>query len=68
MNENEKHSKVRNFFGLVTLPEGRYRRQAPHADVSEILGLRGAQKRPKWPKMAKNDLNKEKIDKTHKNC
>ena len=36
------------FFWLVTLPEGRYRRQAPYADVSETLGLRGA------PKTAQN--------------
>ena len=34
------------FFWLVPLAKGRYRRQAPYADVSEILGLRGAQKQP----------------------
>ena len=65
MNENEKNSKVRVFFfWLVLLPKGRYRRQAPFADVSETLGLRGGQK---WPKMAKNDHKREKIDKTHQN-
>ena len=46
MNEYEKNSKLRVFFWLVPLPKGRYRRQAPYADVSEILGLRGAQKQP----------------------
>ena len=51
MNENEKNSKLRVFFWLVPLPEDRYRRQAPYVDVSETLGLRGAQKQPK---MAKN--------------
>ncbi len=56
------------FFWLVPLPEGRYRRQAPYADVSETLGLRGGAKNgPKWLKIAKNDLNREKIDKTHQN-
>ena len=42
------------FFWLVLLPKGRYKCQAPYADVSEILGLRGGaktakngQKRPK---------------------
>ena len=34
------------FLWLVPLPEGRYRRQAPYADVSETLGLRGGPKRP----------------------
>ena len=61
MNENEKNSKLRVFFWLVPLPKGRYRRQAPYADVSETLGLRGGQKRPE---MAKNDLKREKLDKT----
>ena len=51
MNENEKNSKLRVFFWLVPLPKGRYRRQAPYADVPEPLGLRGA---PKQPKMARN--------------
>ena len=44
INENEKNSKLRVFFWLVPLPKGR--RQAPYVDVSESLGLRGAQKRP----------------------
>ena len=30
----------------MPLPKGRYRLQAPYADVSETLGLRGAQKQP----------------------
>ena len=50
MNENEKNSKLR-VFCLVPLPESRYRRQAPYADVSETLVLKGAQKRHE---MAKN--------------
>ena len=50
MNKNEKNSKLRVFFWLVPLPEGRYRRQAPYADVSETLGLRGVQKQPKMAK------------------
>ena len=64
MNENEKNSKLRDFFWLVILPEGRYRRQAPYAKVSDTLGLRGAQNGPKRPKIAKNDFKREKIDKT----
>ena len=44
----------------MPLPKGRYRRQAPYADISETLGLRGgsntAKNGQKWPKMAKNDL------------
>ena len=43
---------------LVPLLKGRYRGQAPYADVSEILGLRVGQIQPKrakngqkWPKM-----------------
>ena len=58
MNKNEKNSKLRVFFWLVTLPKGRYRRQASYADVSEILAPRGGQIQPKmakngqkWPKM-----------------
>ena len=54
MNENEKNSKSRVFFWLVTLPKGGYRRQAPYADVSETQGLRGpkkAQNGHKQPKM-----------------
>ena len=50
MNENEKNSKLRVFFWLVPLPKGRYRRQAPYAYVSDTLGLRGGQKRPKVAK------------------
>ena len=46
MNKDQKNSKLRLFFWLVPFPKGRYRRQAPCADVSESLGLRGAQKRP----------------------
>ena len=61
MNENKKNLKLRVFLWLVPLLEGRYRRQAPYADVSETLGLRGAQKQPK---MAKYDLKREKIDNT----
>ena len=61
MNKNEKNQKLRVFFWLVLFPKGRYKRQAPYADVSETLGLRGGQKRPK---MAKNDLKREKLDKT----
>ena len=61
-NEIEKNLKLRVSFLLVPLPEGRYRHQAPYADVSETLGLRvGAQIQPK---MAKNDHKREKIDKT----
>ena len=56
MIKNEKNSKLRVFFGLVSLPKGRYRRQAPYTDVSETLGLRGVQNSQKWPEMAKNDL------------
>ena len=41
MNKNEKNSKLRGFFWLVPLPKGRYRCQAPYADVSESQGLRG---------------------------
>ena len=55
MNENEKNSKLRVFFWLVSLPKGRYRRQAPYADVSETLGLR-------WgPKTAKNGQKLQKM-------
>ena len=64
MNENEKNSKLRVFFWLVPLQKGRYRRPAPYADVPETLGLKNSQK---WPKMAKNDYKREKIDKTHQN-
>ena len=57
MNENEKNSKTRVFFWLVPLPKGRYRHQAPYADVSETLGLRGGPKTAKngqkWPKMTR---------------
>ena len=54
MNQNERNSISRVYFWLVPLPEGRHRRQAPYADVSETLGLRGgAQKQPKWPKKCK---------------
>ena len=60
MSRNEKNSKLRVFFWLVPLPEGKYRCEAPYADVLEILGLRGAQK---WPEMAKNDFKREKINK-----
>ena len=68
MNKNEKNSKLRVFFWLVPLPKGRYRRQAPYADVPETLGLRGGPKNSqKWPKMAKNDHKREKINKTHQN-
>ena len=39
----------------MLLPKGRYRRQAPYADVPEALGLRGvpktAENGQKWPKM-----------------
>ena len=56
MTKNEKNSKLRVFFWLVSLPKGRYRRQAPYADVSEILGLKGPKNSQKWPEMAKNDL------------
>ena len=51
INKNEKNLKLRVFFWLVPLPKGRYRRQAPYADVSEILGLRVGSK---TAKMAKN--------------
>ena len=51
MNKDEKNSKLRVLFWLVPLPKGRYRRQAPYADVSEILGLRVGSK---TAKMAKN--------------
>ena len=66
MNKDENNSKLRVFFWLVPLPKGRYRRQAPYADVPETLGLRGGPKTAKngqkWPK---NDLKREKINKTH---
>ena len=69
MNKNEKNYKLRVFFWLVPLPKGRYRRQAPFADVSETLGVRGGSKTAKKrPKMVKNDHKREKIDKTHQNC
>ena len=59
MNENEKNSKLREFFWLVPLPKGRYRRQAPYADVSETLGLRGGLKTAQygqiWPKMTSRE-------------
>ena len=48
MNKNENNSKLSMVFWLVPLPEGTYRRQAPYADVSETLGLRGG------PKTAQN--------------
>ena len=65
MNKNEKNSKLRVFFWLVPLPKGRCRCQAPYADASETLGLRGEPKNSqKWPEMAKNDHKREKIDKT----
>ena len=51
MKKNEKNQKLSVFFWLVSLPKGRYRRQAPYADVSEILGLRVGSK---TVKMAKN--------------
>ena len=44
------NSKLRVFFWLVPLPKGRYRREAPYADVSETVGLR------EGPKTAKNGL------------
>ena len=51
------NSKLRVFFWLVPLPKGRYRRQAPYADVPETLGLRGGLKNgQKLPEMANNDL------------
>ena len=53
MNQNEKNSISRVYFWLVPLPEGRYRRQAPYADVSETLGLRGGPQI--HPKLAKID-------------
>ena len=52
MNKNETYSKLRVFFWLVPLLEGRYRREAPYADVAETLGLRGGGQIQ--PKMAKN--------------
>ncbi len=67
MNKNETYSKLRVFFWLVPLLEGRYRREAPYADVAETLGLRGGGKySQKWPKMAKND-KREKTVKTRQN-
>ena len=57
MNRNETYSKLRVFFWLVPLLEGRYRREAPYADVAETLGLRGgantAKNGQKWPKMTR---------------
>ena len=58
MIKNEKISKLRVFFWLVPLPKGRYRRQAPYADVSETLGLRGG------PKTARNGQKKPKMTST----
>ena len=52
INKNEKNTKLRVFIWLVSLPKGRYRSQAPYADVPETLGLRGGAQ--KQPKMAKN--------------
>ena len=54
-------------FWLVPLLEGSYRRQAPYTDVSDNLGLRrgGPINGPKWPKIAKNDFKRMKVDKTH---
>ena len=48
MNKDKKNSKLRVIFWLVSLPKGRYRRQAPFADVSESLGLRGEEHWIKW--------------------
>ena len=57
------------FFWLVPLPKGRYRRQAPYADVPETRGLKGGSKTAEnGQKMAKNDQQREKIEKTHQNC
>ena len=39
----------------MPLPKGKYRRQAPYADVPETLGLRGG------PKTAKNSRNGPKM-------
>ena len=49
------------FFWLVPLPEGRFRREAPYADVLETLWFRGGKNSQKWQKMAKNDHKREKI-------
>ena len=58
------------FFWLVSLPKGRYRRQAPYADVSETLGLRGgpktAQFGQKWPKMTSRERKSIKPSKIAK--
>ena len=48
MNKNEKNKNQGCFFWLVPLPKGRYRSQAPYADVSESLGLRGEEHWIKW--------------------
>ena len=54
MNKNDKNSKLRGFFWLVPLAKGKYRRQAPYADVPETLGFRvGAQMQPKTAKNGK---------------
>ena len=49
MNGNENNLKLRVFW-LVPLAESRYRHQAPYADVSETLVLKGAQKRQEMAK------------------
>ena len=58
MNKNEKNSKLRVFFWLVPLPKGKYRRQAPYADVPETLGPKGGPKTAKngqiWPQEGEN--------------
>ena len=55
MNKNEKNKKLRVFFWLVLLPKGRYKRQAPYADVFKNPGAQGGPKTAKngqkWPKM-----------------
>ena len=48
MHKNEMNSKLRVFFWRVPLTKGKYKHQAPYADVPEPLGLRGG------PKTAKN--------------
>ncbi len=50
MKKNEKNSKLRSFFGLVSRPEGEMRGQAPYPEVLKFLGYWGGQK---WPKNAK---------------
>ena len=64
MKKNEKNSKLRSFFGLVSRPEGELRGQAPYPEVLKSLGYRGGRK---WPKNAKIAIKWKKMGKYEKN-